>query len=485
MTSRSEPASVVVKNSFWMVAQPLALSLISLFVVGYTARLLGEDQYGRFVLGFTFVAMIAPFANLGLRAITVREVAKRQDESGRFVDMVYSARLILSLLSVLGAIVSVSLTNYPLDTRLVVSLASLTIVLQAVSTTFYDVFQAHEQMQEVAFAQGMTGLAVTALTVAALFAGFRLLGVTVAYVIGNAAGLAVAWARFTRQYRRPRLLIDGPGFASAIVRGAPFFVPGLVAIVGSRVGIVILSAVSGDAAVGHYGAANALVERLGVVPDGICTAFYPTMIALYHRSADEGGRLFKRFFLYMVLLGLPIGVGTTVLARPIITLVYGLAYLDSVAVLQILIWSLFVTFLTSLQSWTLGAIHREKLAGVVAIASTLVNVALSAVLIPLYAERGAAMASLVSAACAYVALWLAIKRHLVAEVTNLRRLGKAVTATAIMGVVSYLLRDMNIAVVLAASVATYAATLWAIKAVTTEEVQLIRGLLFSRAARGI
>lgn len=484
VTPRSEPAQVVVQNSLWMVIQPLALSLISMFVVGYTARLLGEDQYGRFILGFTVVAMIAPFANLGLRAITVREVAARPDQSVGFIDMVFSARLTLSLMSAAVAAGSALLSPYPTDTKIVIGLASFTIVFQAMSTTFYDVFQARERMREVAVAQAATGLAVIVFTVAALLAGFRLLGVTTAYVLGNAAGLGVAWVRFARHHRTPRFVVNLPGFRSAIIQGAPFFVPGLIAIVGSKVGILILSSVSGDASVGHFGAANALVERLAVVPDGICTAFYPTMVALYQRSAEEGGRLFKRFFFYMVLLGLPIGVGTTILARPIITLVYGPAYIDATFVLQILIWSLFITFLTSLQSWALGAIHHEKLAGVVTVVSTALTVLLSALLIPRYAENGAAMAALLSNATACLLLWFSISRHLVARPSNAWQVSRAVAATAVMGGVCYLLRDQNIAVVMAASALTYAAGLWVVRVVTADEIRVLRGALIGRATGG-
>jgi O-antigen/teichoic acid export membrane protein len=477
-----EPAHTVVKNSLWMVVQPLALNLISLFVVGYTARLLGDDQYGRFILGFTIVAMIAPFANFGLRAITVREVAARPGESRAFIDMVFSARLILSLMSALVATVSALLSGYPFDTKLVVCLASLTIVFQAMSTTFYDVFQAQEKMREVALAQAVTGLAVIAFTVGALLVGYRLLGVTMAYVLANATGLAVAWFRFARQHDVPRFVVDVPGFKSAAVQGAPFFLPGLVAIVGSKVGILILSSISGDAAVGHYGAANGLVERLGVVPDGICTAFYPTMVALYQRSAEEGGRLFKRFFFYMVLLGLPIGVGTTVLAEPIIRLVYGPEYIAATFVLQILIWSLFITFLTSLQSWALGAIHQEKLAGVVTVVSTVLTVVFSLLLIPRYAEHGAAMAALLANATAFALLWFAVRRHLVEHPSNAWQVGRAIGATAVMGAVCFLLRDLNIALVMALSAGTYAAALWAVRVVSAEEIRVLRGALLGRAA---
>ena len=99
-------------------------------------------------------------------------------------------------------------------------------------------------------------------------------------------------------------------------------IPGVLNAITAKIGVVMLAKFSGDAAVGTYAAANGLVERLYNIPDSIGMAVFPTIAVLYSISRQEAGVLFRRVVSYAIMLGLPIAVGTTVLADPIVTLVY-------------------------------------------------------------------------------------------------------------------------------------------------------------------
>jgi O-antigen/teichoic acid export membrane protein len=475
-----DPSQRVIRNSVWMVAQPLLLNLLSLAVVGYMARVLGQDDYGRFIYGFTFVAMFAPFANMGLRAVTVRDVAKHRDEAAPHVDTLLSARVALAVLTTAAAALAVTVTDQHASTKLVVYLASLTILLQAPTTTLYDIFQAHERMVEVASVQAVSGLILTLLSVVVLVMGFRLGGLTVVYVFGSLLALLLIWTRYVREFPAPRLVWNVVAWWRSLVRAAPFFVPSLIVGAGGKIGVLVLSSVAGDAAVGQYGAASGLVDRLMIIQDGICTAFYPTMIRVYQRSPDEAGRLFSQFFGYMLLLGLPIAVGTTVLADPIISLIYGPNYRQAAWLLAILSWWLLSRFLTSLQSWAMGAIHRERLGGAVAVIATVSSVVLSIVLIPRFGGVGAAVAALLADVVMFILFSFFIRRHLVATTVDVRRVAKIVVAAAAMGAVCYSLRGWPVWMVVAVGAAVYAGAVWAVRILTPEELRLLEGLLLRR-----
>ena len=477
------PADRILKNSLLMVGQPLLLNILSLFAIGYIARVLGQTDYGRFTFAFALVAMLFPFANLGLRAVTVRHVAQHRDTAAGFIDTILSARIMLALLTVTAGAIGMSLTGYAWETKLVVYLALTTIVLQSATTTFYDVFEAHECLQRIALGQVVAGTILTILSVAVLFVGFRLTGLTVVYVVGSVLALVMAWTQFVRHHHRPAVAIDIRRSWQRIVEGAPFFVPSLIASAGSKVGIMILAGVSGDAAVGLYGAASGLVERLLIIPDGICSAFYPTMIGLYQRSPQEAGQLFRKFFFYLLLLGLPIAVGTTLLAGPILALVYGRGFADGARILQILAWWTFATFASSLQFWTLGAIHRERVGGLIAIGATVTNVLLSAILIPVYGATGAAAATLGSALLSFVLATGVLSRCLAVRLVDPRQLAKVVVAVAMMALVCWWLRHANVALVVAAGAAVYACAVWGFGIIDTADIQVLSGMFTWRNRR--
>ncbi|MEI6669946.1 MAG: flippase [Acidobacteriota bacterium] len=450
-----KPSQRVLRNSLWMIAQPLLLNALSIVVIGYMTRVLGQADYGRFIFGFSFVAIFSSFTNLGLRAVTVREVAKHSSLPREFVDRIFTTRLILALLSASVAVVAISLTSHDPGTKWVVCLASLTIVLQAVTTTFQDVFQARERMALVASIQAASGLVLTAGSVVALIIGMRLKGVTASYVLGGAFGLAVSWMWFVRDFQPPRWKVDVSDAWATICHAAPFFVPLQLSIAGNKLAVVILSSVSGYGAAGLFGAASGLVERLSVIPDGICSALYPAMANSYSHDPDQARRLFRQFFLYSLMLALPLAVGTTLLAPRILALVYGAAFSEAAAVLRVLVWCLFISFLASVNGWTLLAIHRERQDGVVKLASTAVNVSLCIVLIPWYGERGAAWASLCAAGLDGVLLSVLINRYLSVRILDISQGLRVLAATAVMAVACHLARDLNVVVVIGVGIVTY------------------------------
>jgi O-antigen/teichoic acid export membrane protein len=96
-------------------------------------------------------------------------------------------------------------------------------------------------------------------------------------------------------------------------------------------------------------------------------------------------------------------VGGTFLAGPVIALLYGDAFRDSVPVLQIICWSATLIMLRGPLRLSLCAADHQQLDLRSAIIGTFTNVGLNLVLIPVYGMIGAAMATV----CADI-IWYAI-----------------------------------------------------------------------------
>jgi len=229
--------------------------------------------------------------------------------------------------------------------------------------------------------------------------------------------------------------------------------------------------------VGIYGAANSIVERLAYIPDGISTAMYPSMVLLYQDSHQKAGDLFGQFFAYMIIMGLPIAIGITILAKPIIHLIYGTTYSGAVLLLQLLIWWLFITFLTMLQGWTLNAIHKEKESAHVAYVSTPLYVLLNLILIPKFNEVGIAISAIVSALISLGMFSFYIKRFLVRDSISGSILGRVITANLVMGAVVFALSDTPLYVSVPTGFFGYIALVIALKVLRPEELTYIKKLI--------
>jgi len=470
----------VIKNSIWLIIQPLILNVISLFVIGYIASTLGQASYGKFIFAFSFISMFSPFTNFGLGSITTRDISENKNEANKYLGNMIFLKTIIGSLIFLLVVIIINFMRYPIDTKIVVYLAGLTLIFNAVATTFYSAFQGFEKMEYVSSSQFFSGLILTILSVLVLFWGFRLIGLTIVYVTGNFLGLVLAASYCYSRCTKPSFKINTAYWKSSLLRGFPFFLPAIIGSIGAKIGFIFLSKMGGDASVGIYGAANNLIEKLTVIPDGICTAIFPTMASIYLVSKIDAGKLFQRVFQYMILLGLPIAVGITVLAKQIISLVYGSTYMDSSLVLQILVWNYFVSFLVGLAGWSLGAVHQEKRTAIVMAVITILSIVFSFIFISKYKDLGFAISNLLVGVITLIVLLRLTRRFIIKEIILLKPVIYIVIMNLIMGATIYLTAKINFMLAVVLGIILYCTLAFAFRLLTKEDVKKFRDLFKNR-----
>jgi len=463
----------VIKNSLWMIIQPLALNVLSIFAIGYIARTLGQEDYGKFVFAFSFIGLFSPILNLGLRAVTVREVAQNKDQTSVFMGKMTILKLVLSCVAVILTIIAINCLNYPQETKFIVYLASLIIIFNALTATFNDVFQAYERMKFVALSQMISGLTLTFLSIIVLFLGFRLIGVTSAYVIGNFIALIITAWLLKKHIGWIKPKFDLEFSCQNIKHGFPFFLPNFIDSFGQKIGIIILSKFGGDASLGFYGAAVALTAKLAVVIDGIASAYYPTMAVAFKESKTQAVQLFRKFFQYLFIIGLPVALGGTVLSKPIILLVYGSKYYQAINILIVAAWTFPIVGLTSFLGWTHGAIGNEKKLSVIKIVYVSCFLISCIVLIPLFHALGLAYASLIGSTAALIISFYFLKKKLLGKLFCFTSYSKIFMVNIIVGICIYFIRDWSIFITLPLYILLYLSLIVLFRIIKFEEIMIL------------
>lgn len=470
----------VAKNSIWLIIHPLILNMISLFVIGYIARCLGKADYGKFVFAFSFILMFMPIINMGIGSITTREITENRPIAPELLGKLIPLRIFLAVIAIFLVVISINIMGYPIDSKIVVYMAAMTLIFYSLTITFHSVFQGLEKMEYIAYVQFVSGFILTFMSVVVLFLGFRLIGLTQVYYFGSFIGMCLCCYYILKVVSNTHIKIDLLFWKMRIIQGIPFFLPGLLTLLGTRIGIVILSKVAGDSSVGIYGAANSLVERLSIIPDGICTAIFPAISAVFKASKEDASHLFKKFYWILFLIGMPISVGTSILAVPMINLIYGSEYVSASLVLQLLVWGLFFTFLNLIQTTALGAIHYEKKAVIASFVATPCSIIFGLILIPLFKESGAGMASLIVNIISFYINYRFIKKYLIHDgLFKDSSFFKAVSCSLVMGSVVYFLRHQNIFIAVISGIIVYAVMILYLKLVSINDIKNLAGKRFS------
>ena len=161
-----------------------------------------------------------------------------------------------------------------------------------------------------------------------------------------------------------------------------------------RLSFIFLPTLAGAAAAGWFSAGTRLIEAAKIGHVAVFTALYPAMA----QSRTEGGAHWSRNFRFpgLALLGgaAIAATGLSLLAGPLVSILFGREYIAATGIVRILAWMLIPYTLNSFL--TLGFLARgEERAVVLALGlSTLALTTLTLWWVPLGGAAGAAWAAL-------------------------------------------------------------------------------------------
>lgn len=349
----------VIRNSVLLSLQPFVLHLLSLFATAFIARRLGSEDFGRFNLALSFVAMASVLTNPGLRSVTLRRIAQEREKPAVLVGQMLILRTALAIAALLLLFGALPFLGASASTKVVTAILGVTVLLAAANTVLIDCFQGLERMGPVLRANFIGGLMLTISSILALAFGGRLFSLAIAYVIGPLVTLFLLSHAAFRAGLSPSFRFRWSSFRGLLVEGRSFFGLGALYLIMQRLDMVILARILGDGGLGSYAAATQLVSRVGVFTDGVTSAVAPAAYRLSVTSDSASKSLLRRAMTWLITLTLVFALGGSLLGGFVVRLVYGEGFEDAGRILAVFGWTLPLLAITGLFHQTLFVKNRQ------------------------------------------------------------------------------------------------------------------------------
>ncbi|MGH9790076.1 MAG: polysaccharide biosynthesis C-terminal domain-containing protein, partial [Candidatus Acidiferrales bacterium] len=165
---------------------------------------------------------------------------------------------------------------------------------------------------------------------------------------------------------------------------------------------VLLGFLRGVRDVGMYNAAYKVVTVALAVPLAYFQGLFPALSRRWSEGSAALRSLAERSLRLCAIVAVPIGVGGTLLAEPLIALLFGAQYAESAGPLKLLVWSAVLVILRGSYRHALNAAGMQNLDLRCAVVSCSLNVGLNLALIPRYGVMGAAAATVAADAVWFV-----------------------------------------------------------------------------------
>ena len=163
----------------------------------------------------------------------------------------------------------------------------------------------------------------------------------------------------------------------------------------------MLSFMCGERSVGFYTTANKGISVAKMLITSVIGVFLPRLSYYYaHRDIKQFNRLSNMGFKILLLLTIPAAIGVYLIAEDVTVVLYGADFMPSAIITKIFTLSIItVGFSSFIGNQILVTIGKEKFIFFSVLVGAVVNIILNFFLIRLYAQNGAAIASVITELC--------------------------------------------------------------------------------------
>lgn len=397
------------RNFGWLLLEKvIALPTVWLFTV-ILARSVSEHAFGEFHFLLALVALLSPFIHAGLHSLVTKELHEQPDQRPRILSTAIAVRCSawLVFMSVFFLISGWSeyLTHDQFFLMLVLAFGQLWSSLQ-VLVYWYEYQGYFRPLVLIRIAHALM---------------FLLIKLLVLYFYPSVAALIycccleiiclniLIMLTYKRSDGDTRLSVPSVSYAYTLISKSKWlFFSGIAALIYLRIDQVMLGLLRSQEELAHYAVAVSLSEAWYFIPTIAVSILFSRIMDVQKENPTAYQRFLQSLMGNLFWSAVIVALLMTACSEALISLLFGRQYADAYQIFNIHVWAgVFIAVRALLSKWLIA---EDLLAFslVTQVSGAVSNIVLNALLIPYYGAKGAAVATVVSYACA---TWLALFLH--------------------------------------------------------------------------
>jgi O-antigen/teichoic acid export membrane protein len=460
----SSDKQTIAKNTIWLSISQFGGRFIKAAIIIYAARILGTAEYGVFSYAVTLAGFIGLFMDPGINTVLMKETAKSSESERRTTfSTIFAIKIVLIFIGA-GIIIFIGpyFSTLP-GAKMLLPIAACILMFDTLREFFLSLLRGMERMEWDAGIFIFTNIAIVLLGF-----WFTLMNPTAralgwGYALGTAAGaigaIVVVWDYVKELFSRFSMKLIAPILHSAW----PFAITGALGLLFTNTDILIISWMKTASDVGIYSAAIRIIQVLYLIPGVIQLSTLPLFSRLANKDNEKFRSVFEQTVTTVFLASIPLAIGGIIIGTPFITFIFGSAFAPGGLPFKLLAATFIVDFPGAVMANAIFVYGHQKSLIITSALGGVSNVLFDLLLIPHWGMTGSAVATLLAQTISNGYLWYVMRK--INYFTVLPHLKKILTASAIMGAISFFLitTGVNIVLNVIASVIIYAVCLWTLR----------------------
>lgn len=375
------------------------------------ARYLGVKEFGAFSSAIAVITVLSLISGFGVSQAWLKHFGKEGWNGVRWLSASFKLAIISIFIVLLILIIWAIFGPNDLESKKILYILSFFIIGQMITELVSVKFQLEEKYSNLALWQVIPNL--LRLSIICLFVyvfkdkSFNV--VTVAYIYSSVA-IVFILIGINQLLKMKKYDFDLKGHKNKIINFTnipniketfshswTFGLGSIFAFIYLQSDIIMLKYISGNEAAGYYNVGFIIISAILIFPTVLYSKF---LMPKYHRWVNHDKNKFYEYYkkgnLLMLIFGIVFFIFVLIFSNFFIPILFGQEYINSILLVQILSISLPIYFV----AYNIGATlvtkenmkYKVQLMGITA----LINIILNTILIPLYSEIGAAVATIIS-----------------------------------------------------------------------------------------
>jgi O-antigen/teichoic acid export membrane protein len=445
-------------------------------------RALGPAGVGVIVTSWSVTGVFGIVLGLGTRNYLVRELVIRPASASRLIGAALVLRILLAPVFAVAILIYAQVAASGYELRVALYLAAAATILTLLAEPMQAGFQAIERMEYLALSDVINKSSQGLLGVILAIIGFRSTGIVACWAVtaGVVLILNAFWLR--QRVRIPLQLNTNRHELLDVARESiAYWAFGVFMMLYLWIDTVMLSLLTRSEVVGWYGVPTKLFQSLMFLPALMSTAWLPRLVSAHEDGGGALEREARKPLELLLISSLPLCALTAATAGPVMHVLYGSAYNESVPVLVTLALCVPPMYVNIMLNQVLVAAKRQTAWTWVLAGATIFNPLVNLLLIP-YTQHhygngaiGAGIALFLTEIGIVAVGLLLFGRGLISRETARRCVPAVVSSAALWGV-AYVLRPAGPVIAIGAACIVFLILARVLHLLTADEIAVLRGM---------
>lgn len=471
----------IAKNASVLLASQIIMWLLTMALTVVMPRYLGAAGVGKVQFATSLWMMIGVLAAFGLDTFLTKEISRQPARLSILFGNALVLRCILFGIGYVALIAILRFFAYPTDTINIVCLIGVASLLRQVIAVTQATLQGLERMEIFSLSEILTNALYTTLGILLLFNGWSIYAIAGLMILVAAINLVIQLFFLKRSYQL-HFTFERQQTFQLLKSGWPYLLSSFFLVAYMQVDIIIISALVDEQAMGWYSAASRLFGTFLFIPAVYMMAAFPVFSRMFVDDRRGLQHLIAKSFDTLFLLSVPIGLGMTIIANPLVLLIYGPAFANSGPILAVLGIVLILTYQNILIGRFLISMDRQNAWTLVMAIATVATLPLDLLLIP-WCETtfgNGALGGAIAFVITELGMLLAGLKLLPAGTltrANLWTALRVLAAGLVMMLIVWQVEYLFIAIPLLVGVTSYIVLVLALRIIPKEDFELLQSLV--------